>query len=279
MRYVPSLFWQKRGTSYETYQRLASKAPPTSGYFFAHARYALHRLGLKADKHDIENYLAVRFLREEGLYNAYESMRKMLGIHSSLDFARYFYYASLLQAYLPGPVHVLEIGGGEGMMARVLDRMGLVKTYLNIEIPEVVEFSRLTLGARVISDMASAGETKFSVAPITFTGDPPKNFFGLALNTYSFMEMDNETVTNYMEFIAASATRPGLLLTVNRYRRRLPTAKGLIDTNPLLYAYPKGAVLRWEAEVMQETVRVNSAPRLYTPYRNSTAFIRIQRIE
>ena len=220
-----------------------------------------------------EHLCAVAWLQGEGLFEEYLELIGPLRIRSNMPTVRHFAYARVIRQLLAGhpgdgPFDVLEIGAGGGNLAVLLITMHLVRTYVIVDLPEMLpgaarQIRDLCPDARVHLDApfdASAGAAPGPDVHLVRTGgiaDLPATRFDLLLNFNSFMEMDRGTRDFYLGEIYRVARDGAIFYNVNRRQPRLPQPDGTaFDNNPLLYPYSaRDEILFWEDDPFQTAVR------------------------
>ena len=226
--------------------------------------------GLEVTPDEWEHASAVRFLDRHGLLDAYVALLDRLGVRSSMSIARHVWYSErvreLAAAHGPQrPLDVLEIGAGAGNLAVLLHLHGLVRSYVIVDLPELLAHS-----AYSISTYLDGADLRFEPPPATPAGEgfwlltpeqAPELAAGsldLALNFNSFMEMDEDARDSYLELVYRTGRPGALFLNVNRRQRALPGRGGeSFDNNPLLYPYrATDRVLLWEEDEFQTITRM-----------------------
>ncbi len=320
--YTPSLFWERHvqvfdeniakkdlahitlDDVWELTKKFPQEPPVYFGFttrpqniFLKKLQYRLHRNSIYTlSKDSIENIAALLFLEKKGLLSEYESLRMKLGVTSSMTFARHFYYVTFFEHHIKKvfgsikPLRVLEIGGGGGMLARILFERGLIKTYYDVDLPEILLSASLTL-SRSVPDATfrfcggnvlgkTATETAFNFYPAQYFNEVPRGHFDLILNVASFQEMDNSVRDMYVRSAKDLAAKPTLFININR-KQDLPQRDGTtVLTNPLTYPYDSGEeILDWGADQMQDTIRANTSNSLFRLTPKSFPIVRVSLIK
>lgn len=205
-----------------------------------------------------------------------------------MSVARHWYYARQIdelaaRAVGDGPLDVLEIGGGAGNLALFLARMGRVRSYTIVDLPEMLVHSAYTIQryeeqAGLSFDPGARPEVEADRRDYTFVpaDQAPRladRAFDLCLNLNSFMEMDADVRDRYIELIYRGARPGALFYNVNRRQPALPLRDGSTwDNNPLLYPYRSDDdVLVWEEDPFQTVTRTRwGARRTLTVTRAAT---------
>jgi hypothetical protein len=209
-----------------------------------------------------EHAAAIAFLARRDRLDPYLEFMAEIGVRSSMSTARHWWYAQGIKALATDtlgsrPLDLLEIGAGGGVLALFLSRLGLARSYRIVDLPEMLLHSSWTIHSQLpeatLSFGTREGEFAFLTPAQAATLEPDSA--DIALNANSFMEMDEVQRDSYLRMIGRAVLPGGLLWNVNR-RQHLPQRDGTIfDNNPLLYPYPDGEVLVWEADEFQSEVR------------------------
>lgn len=220
------------------------------------------------DKATWEHMRAIGFLEVNGLLDEYLDFIAPLRIRSTMSSARHWYYARQL-AELVGRTHpdkpkldILEIGAGAGNLATFLARMGLVRSYTIVDLPQMLVHAAFTTQHHV-PDVDLRFEREPAANSWTFLSDGvaggvlEPGSFDLCLNLNSFMEMDREARDGYIDLIYRTARRGALFFNVNRRQRALPLPDGSTwDNNPLLFPYRSDDdILVWEEDPFETVTR------------------------
>jgi hypothetical protein len=217
---------------------------------------------LVADLGDLhEDVAALLFLRQARLLEPYYALLRDIKRAHSMQTARLFYYALAIRRHvetrLSPPLDVLEIGGGAGVLARLLRRMGLVRSYTDVDIPPMLAVCGTALAADglavTIEEPESSAEFRL-LLPDTLAAVPDASF-DLAININSFPEMDREQVEVYLTQVERTARQGALLYTVNRIQTHATSDGGRWYCNPILLPYPPGQVLFHEPDPFQTFTR------------------------
>jgi predicted O-methyltransferase YrrM len=223
------------------------------------------RMGI--DKGTWEHLRALGFLQLQGLLDEYLEFIEPLGVRSTMSVARHWYYARQVdnwarEVHGEGPLDVLEVGAGAGNLGVLLARMGRVRSYTIIDLPDMLVHSAFTVW-RQVPDVELRFESAPSADAWTFVSDGlaastlTGEAFDLCLNFNSFMEMDRQARDGYFDIIYRTARPGALFVNVNRRQPALPLADGATwDNNPLLYPYrPDDRILAWEEDRFQTITR------------------------
>jgi SAM-dependent methyltransferase len=222
--------------------------------------------GFGLDGDEWEHLRSLDFLDRAGLLADYLDFIAPLRVRSSMSTARHWYYARQLcelTADLPSRLDVLEIGAGAGNLAFFLERMGRVRSYTIVDLPQMLVRAAYELGRRLPDAALAFDEVRGEAGRWSFVSDfragelIPGAAFDLALNVNSFMEMDRGTRDGYIDLIYRTARPRALFFNVNRRQHALPLADGgTWDSNPLLYPYrANDEVLIWEEDPFQTLTR------------------------
>jgi hypothetical protein len=223
------------------------------------------------DKEIWEHARALGFLEHEGLSDDYLRFLSPLRIRSTMSTARHWYYATLVDRLIeehrgPGPVDILEIGGGAGNLAYFLTVLGRVRSFTIVDLPELILHSGFTLGSRLPQaklvfppsrwEGPRTGQYRFATPEEAHA--LPDEAFDVALNFNSFMEMDRQVRDGYFDLIYRVSRPDALFVNVNRRQRALPLdGGGAWDNNPLLYPYRDDETVVWEEERFQTMSRAD----------------------
>lgn len=125
------------------------------------------------------------------------------------------------------PLHIAEIGAGWGACAYQLHHVADVGSYTVIDLPENLCLSSVYLNAtlpRKISGFVDcAPDTEITPLPNhLYFALPPAidnlpGRYDVLLNTFSFQEMDKETVSEYFKWAARSLSNDGILVSFNSH--------------------------------------------------------------
>ena len=197
-------------------------------------------------------------LRETGFSKPYQRFCQELGISpDSWSTIKPFYVSSLLLQGLSEPQKksILEIGGGTGNLATVLNKRLPVSRYVIVDLPEMILYSSLTV-RHFFPEKPIYFSHSFSGPKIllpeegflfVFPDDIdrlPENSFDFSLNIDSFQEMTERQVRGYIALIQRTTRDGGFFLNINRRK-----TVGSYDNNPLTYPYDHhNEVIRWEAD-------------------------------
>jgi len=223
-----------------------------------------------------EHASALAFLARRGAIDEYLALLNSLRVRSSMSVARHYWYArqirELAAEHAPGrALDIVEIGAGAGNLAVLLQTLGLVRSYVIVDLPELLVHSAYTLtkympGVDLHFEAPSGTTTaspsaRFSLLTPEQACLLPDDSADLALNFNSFMEMDRDVRDGYLELVYRVGRPGSLFVNVNRRQRALPGRDGVaFDNNPLLYPY-RGSdrVLLWEEDEFQTVTRVRPA--------------------
>lgn len=210
--------------------------------------------------------LAYAYFRSVGLAEEFVDFCTKQGLFPDWVLARNFYYARnvvglLKVAGLPRPASFLEVGAGSGAMAIMLYRMGVVRRFTIIDLPEMLAFA------------AYEFERHLPGVPIHFgpTGGPDEGFtmvkptevdaidasVDFSMNFISFAEMEKRWVDLYFSTIYR-LSRPGAVhYNVNRTHQNLHQSDGShYYSHPLLYPYQADDdLLMWDSDPLQDVCR------------------------
>ena len=237
--------------------------------------------------HVVEHVGALAFLKRSGHFESYLAWVDGHGVMSAMDLARHYWYASKLARYRDKgapPVVCLEVGSGSGRFATRLVELGIARQFVLVDLPEMLLNAMLLVGEMFPQAEIRYGETPdFSQPGLIFwmleTSDirrVPDRSIDIALNFYSFMEMDEAVRDFYIGQIYRAAAPGALFYNVNRRQGKMTRRDGAtFDNNPLLYPYPQGdTVLEWEPDDFQQS---NRSDRFIAPTK-SFAISRIARV-
>jgi hypothetical protein len=142
-----------------------------------------------------------------------------------------------------------------------------VKKYCIVDLPMMLVISasqiQRMLGVEVafhVDPRQPFPDADFVFVPAPHVDSLPAGSFDLALNFYSFMEMDREARDGYLNTIYRTVRERGIFYNVNRRQRSLPQRDGSVfDNNPLLYPYSSSdRVLAWEEDAFHDAMRTHS---------------------
>lgn len=222
---------------------------------------------MEIDKGTWEHVRSIGFLQRQGLLDDYLAFIEPLRVRSTMSTARHWYYARQVDNWATGthgdgPLDVLEIGAGAGNLAVFLARMGRVRSYTIVDLPQMLVHSSFTAQEHIPEI-----DLRFEEAPRrgawTFIPDGAadrlldREAFDLCLNFNSFMEMDRDARDRYLDVIYRTARPGALFVNVNRRQPALPLPDGSAwDNNPLLYPYRMDdRILAWEEDRFQTITR------------------------
>lgn len=226
--------------------------------------------GLEVTPGEWEHAAALRFLDRHEATDEYVTLLDELAVRSSMSAARHFWYLrmvrGLVDAHGPArPLDVIEIGAGAGNLAVLLHTVALVRSYVIVDLPELLVHSAYTLSKYVPEiDLRFEPAAAASAGPVATLLTPeqaallPDHSADLALNFNSFMEMDQAARDAYLELVYRVGRPGSLFVNVNRRQRALPSRDGSsFDNNPLLYPYrADDEVLVWEEDEFQTVTRM-----------------------
>ncbi len=237
--------------------------------------------------HIAEHVGALSYLKRAGCLDAYLAWVDALGVMSDLDLARHYWYASKLahfRAKGAPPVVCLEVGSGSGRFATRLVELGIARQFVLVDLPEMLLNAMLLVGEMFPQAEVRYGETPDVSQPglifwMLETSDINRvtdRSIDIALNFYSFMEMDEAIRDFYIGQIYRAAAPDGLFYNVNRRQQSMTRRDGTVfESNPLLYPYRESdTVLEWELDDFQQS---NRSGRFRAPTR-SFAISRIARL-
>lgn len=197
-----------------------------------------------------------RALKLVGIADDYARFCAEMGISTcSFNTAKLFYASSVFLdsvARSAPPPSVLEIGGGTGNLAVMINRRRPIRRYVIVDLPEMLLHSSRTI-RRYLPDTPVAfahrqagaklelPDNGFLLVPHYLASRLPDEAFDAAINVDSFQEMSAEQVYGYLDLIGRCARPNAVLMTINRRKQ-----VGTFDNNPLRYPYPASEVIRWE---------------------------------
>ena len=223
--------------------------------------------GLSLD--EWEHVSALAWLEQEELLNDYLTFIRPFRVKSSMTAIRHYYRVRVLEQ-LCGEhlgrrnLHVLEVGAGAGNLATFLLSTGLARSYVIVDLPEMLmnaslNISRYWPDAVVHADAPPAAPEPGHVYLVRTAGISAlvSEQFDVAVNFNSFMEMDRAVRDLYISEMYRTAKNGALLYNVNRRQAKLPQSDGsLFDNNPMLYPYvTHDHVLFWEDDPFETAVR------------------------
>lgn len=160
-------------------------------------------------------------------------------------------------------LHIVELGGGCGHLARTIRLFLPTCSYVIIDIPESLSFSYMflkqnfpTIRSLYITDEDQLNECpidKFDYLfiPTKFAQGILENEFDLFINTASLGEMKNDTIRYWMDFIQ-NKLKVKYIFTLNRYLNTIKTDGSMdwrLDENECSVLYDSDwNILKWELE-------------------------------
>ena len=221
---------------------------------------------------------ATTFLARQRLLDAHLSDMDDLGIVSRYWIKHHWWYARRLKPLLEGPSDFLEIGPGGGQFGLMLAAAGLVRSYVFVDLPDMLLATIQTITHHLPGAQVSIGEIGdgFSFLSPGEIGLVPDGSISVALNFNSFSEMDGQVRDNYIAEIYRAAGPNALFYNVNRRHRRMTGRDGQpFENHPLLYPYRQDdQVIEWEPDEFQQAVRSG----LFSTQQSSFCISRIARI-
>ena len=221
---------------------------------------------------------ATTFLARRGLLDAHLSEMDDLGIVSRSWIKRQWLCARRLKALLEGPSDFLEIGPGGGQIGLMLAAAGLVRSYVFVDLPDMLLATIRTITSHLPDAQVSVGEIcdGFSFLGPDEIGLVADASIGVALNFNSFSEMDGQVRDNYIAEVYRTAAPNALFYNVNRRHIRMTGRDGKpFENHPLLYPYrPDDQVIEWEPDEFQQASRSG----LFSTSQSSFCISRIARI-
>ena len=206
----------------------------------------------------------VRTLKQLGIYKDHIAFSKHFDLSPThANSMKHFYISSLIEPYFKDKkeFRVVEIGGGVGNLASIMNYRANIKQYVIIDLPEMLLVASLTLRYlfpdKPIFFMTQDSSDEFDVNKCGFylcipdrAQEIPDSVFDLALNIDSFQEMTSNQVSYYVELLQRIVREGGRFLNLNR---RKYLAEENYDNNPLMYPYNhQNKVLRWETDYFME---------------------------
>lgn len=219
-----------------------------------------------------EHLSSIAWLKDENLYDEYIDFLRPFTVKSSMSTVRHYYRTRIIERLCADRLgrqnlDVLEIGAGAGNLAAFLLSRHLVRTYVIVDLPEMLLNAAVSL--RQYCPRATIHFDEIPAAPPV---DGRQHIYllrtrrieelgsgqlDLLLNFNSFMEMDRATRDLYIREIYRTARDGAIFYNVNRRQAKLPQPDGSIfDNNPLLYPYAgEGGILFWEDDPFETAVR------------------------
>ena len=167
-----------------------------------------------------EHASALAFLARRGATDEYLALLDRLRVRSSMSVARHFWYASglreLAEEHAPGrALDVVEIGAGAGNLAVFLETLSLVRSYVIVDLPELLVHSAYTLTKYLpdadlrfaAPDGSARSSTRFSLLTPQQASLLRDDCADLCLNFDSLMEMDRDARDGDLEPSIASDGR------------------------------------------------------------------------
>ncbi|MDX9702299.1 MAG: putative sugar O-methyltransferase [Candidatus Auribacterota bacterium] len=235
-----------------------------------------------------EHACALYFLQRHKILDNYIDFISSLSIKSDMSTARHYYYALLIRNFIESylgsePVSICEIGAGAGNLAFFLSKMGCVRNYCIVDLPEMLINSSTTIYKHLsqakirfnqkFDEGSGFGDSQFWFYVPQHLDMLKDKSFDLCLNFNSFMEMDKDARDSYIKTIYRVGKNDSLFINVNRRQKSLPNREGtFFDNNPLLYPYdPEDIILMWEEDEFQQATRsqFGSVPVSYAIIRAS----------
>ena len=230
---------------------------------------------IEGARNEVEHAGALAYLRRMGALDQYLAWVDGHGLASAMDLARHYWYAKRLRSVLEKPDGqkiCLEVGVGSGRFASLLVETGIVRHYVLIDFPEMLLNAMLLVNELFPHAETRYGETPdFTQSGLVFwlleTGDirrVPDAAVDIALNFYSFMEMDEQIRDFYIGEIYRVAAPGAIFYNVNRRQRGMTRLNGsTFENHPLLYPYRSSdRVLEWGPDDFNQSVR---SERFFSP--------------
>jgi hypothetical protein len=215
--------------------------------------------------------LGIRYLKKKSLFTNYARFCKKFNFSIHGAGIKAYYISSIVEKFLKektSNLNIMEIGGGLGNLATILNYRFHIKNYLIVDLPDMLLNSSLIL------------HTIFPEIPIYFIHPNsdikinlenraiylcvpesiyqiPRSAFDVAINIDSFQEMKEDQIKSYIELIQQILRNDGYFLNLNR-RKFLSDEK--FDNNPLLYPYFRNNIVKiWETDnFMNSTFNYNN---------------------
>lgn len=194
------------------------------------------------------------YFRARGEWDDYRALCARLGVSpDSFHTAKAYYLAGVVDRHAPaGPLRVLEIGSGPGLLATMLLDRRPGSGYALVDMPDMLRGTERTLAhffpERRPRRAPEAGplEPSTESALLLEPGDCPRlagDAFDLVLCIDLLPVLDAGQVRSYLELAQRVARPGGLFITLN-FRKQA----GGRDNNPLLYPHLPNELLCWETD-------------------------------
>ncbi|MDP3795027.1 MAG: putative sugar O-methyltransferase [bacterium] len=223
-------------------------------------RYGVIALAARATRfvssRPFEHAQALCFLHRRGMLRSYFLFINSIGIVSSMQVARYYYYLMSLKRFGElnenRPLQFLEIGAGAGGFALMAFGQLHIARYVVIDLPEMIgyasyQFLRYRPDIRVVYPHEFTPESltgsEHSTAPTIFFITPeqaaalPDDFFDVTLNCYSFSEMEYAVIVSYFSLVYRVGAPRSIFFHVNRFQLREQRDGVVAENNPFLFPY------------------------------------------
>jgi putative sugar O-methyltransferase len=232
-----------------------------------------NRIVDRKSKDEQELRMALDFLRKEELLDEYEEFLAARNIRPRYVNARHFFYAQQIRSYLPNKpeIHVLEIGGGDTVLANFIRCLGDGKmTYTDVDLPEMLIVAAATTQgwfpqievffyeSGTLDDVRRPG--RFVLVPAQLFDELKRgpHRFDLIVNTNSFQEMDRDVRDDYVQACDRLLAPGGIFFNVNWIQKRMDNKDGsLYENNPLTYPYCREhEILFFNVDPFMEHLRI-----------------------
>ena len=207
----------------------------------------------------------------------------------------HYYNYNILHPYLKNKYDnyqstIMDIGGGNGLLASILSKKHKPKNMILVDLPQTIinsfcylsscfeecniylptEFKSKKDFINILKEDEES-KTKFILLTPEQISYIPENFVDLSINTTSFQEMNYEKIEDYFKLIEKVSKNRGLFYCVNRVQK-LTYGKDCLtySEKPIIfYEYP------WDKK---NNLLIDEVSRLYNACQYEPAAIRLQEI-
>ena len=192
----------------------------------------------KSTRNDTEHLRSLLYLINNGLLDEYIEMIRKLRVVSTYNNARYFYQfdclRKLMREHISADLSIIEIGPAGGILGLMLMKQLPVARYYFVDLPQMLPLSLFTIEkyARKRTCLLFDGDT-CHVENNSVVFVPAQNFdkitdnsCNVAINTFSFQEMDKNIRDGYIGGLYNILEPHSLFFNINVEKRWMTMVDG-----------------------------------------------------